>query len=237
VREVISANGMAERVFLSNGEWCDAGIVIMATGVKPEARIAKEAGCELGRESAVRVNAVQQTSVRDIYAAGDCAEVFHLILKRPAYFPLGTVANRQGRAAGENAAGLRTDFAGITGTKILTFLDVEAAVTGITVKQAEEERFDPVSVVIDAETHASYYPGAQPLRIKMIADRNTGCLLGCGIAGGFGAAKKIDVITAALHKKATLREISQMDFGYAPVASRVWDPIAIAAAELERKLR
>jgi NADPH-dependent 2,4-dienoyl-CoA reductase/sulfur reductase-like enzyme len=172
----------------------------------------------------------------DIYAAGDCAEAYHLILGRNVYIPLGTTANKQGRIAGDNAAGGNASFAGIVGTAVFKTFNLEVGRTGITEKEAQVEGIDYVSNVIQDASRAFYYPGLAEMKIKLVADRKTGTLLGAQMAGREGIAKRLDVFATAITARMTVHQIGTLDLSYAPPFAPVYDPILIAADELQKKL-
>lgn len=237
VNEFSGEDGYVKRAMLSNGQSIDVDLVIVGAGIKPNSEIAREAGVELGRSGAIAVNQKMETNVQGIYSAGDCAEAFHLVLNRPVYIPLGTTANKQGKVAGENAAGGNAIFKGIVGTAVFKVFELEVARTGISEKQAKSEGFDYISTVIEHGSRAHYYPGGSKIRVKLIADKKTGRLLGAEMVGRDGVAKRIDVFATALHARLTVDEIGHLDLSYAPPFAPVWDPILIAANDLEKKIK
>jgi NADPH-dependent 2,4-dienoyl-CoA reductase/sulfur reductase-like enzyme len=178
-----------------------------------------------------------ETSIPDIYSAGDCAEVYHLVLERNVYIPLGTTANKQGRVAGENIAGGSASFPGIVGTAIFKVFDLEVGRTGITEKEARAEGMDDAANVVEQHSRAPYYPGVSQIRVKLVADRSTGRLLGAQMVGREGVSKRIDVFATAITAKMSVHEIRDLDLGYAPPFAPPYDPILIAADELWKKLR
>jgi NADPH-dependent 2,4-dienoyl-CoA reductase/sulfur reductase-like enzyme len=210
--------------------------VVLATGVRPRVALAEAAGLRLGSTGALAVNEFMETSEAAIYAAGDCAEATHLVTGRPVYFPLGTTANKQGRVAGENAAGGRARFAGIVGTAAVKVFSLEIARTGLSLQQAREAGLAPRSATVRTASHARYLGGKEIL-VKMIADRASGRLLGAQMAGAEGVAKRIDVLATALHARMTVEQVAGLDLSYAPPFSTVWDPVLIAAQEMLRELR
>ncbi|MFN3134138.1 MAG: CoA-disulfide reductase [Candidatus Kryptonium sp.] len=237
VNEFIGENGYVKKSVLSNGQMVDSELVVVGAGIKPNSEIAREAGIEVGKTGAIAVNQKMETNIPGIYSAGDCAEVYHLVLNRPVYIPLGTTANKQGKIAGENAAGGNAVFKGIVGTAVFKVFDLEVARTGISEKQAKSEGFDYVATLIEHGSKAHYYPGGSKIRVKLIADRKTGRLLGAEMVGKDGVAKRIDVFATAIHAKLSLDEIAYLDLSYAPPFAPVWDPILIAANDLEKKIK
>ena len=236
VVEFAGENYHLRRAVLDSGETIEADISVVGAGLRPNSEMAKEAGIELGRTGAIKVNQRMETNIPDIYAAGDCAEAYHLILGRNVYIPLAPTANRQGRAAGENIAGGNASFPGIVGTAIFKVFDLEVARAGITEKEAKVEGMDFISNVIEHGSRAPYYPGVTPIRVKLLADKNTGRLLGAQMVGREGVAKRIDVFATALTVKMTAHEMRDLDLGYAPPFSPPYDPVLIAADELQKKL-
>ncbi len=208
---------------------CD--LVILALGLHPNVELAAEAGIERGRTGAIRVDERMETNLPGVYAAGDCAEAHHLVLGRPAWIPLGTTANKMGRVAGANAAGRRERFSGIVGTSIARVFDLGIATTGLSVEQARQEGFAPVSARITAPARPRYF-GGKPLTVELVADRNTGRLLGASITGEEGAAGRINVAATALHARMRAEDFEQLDLAYAPPFATVWDPLLVAAQQL-----
>jgi NADPH-dependent 2,4-dienoyl-CoA reductase/sulfur reductase-like enzyme len=230
-------NGSIAKAVTDTGMTIEADIALIGVGIRPNAEIARDAGIALGRTGAINVNVKMETNIKDIYAAGDCAEAFHLVLGRNTYIPLGTTANKQGRVAGENAAGGNVSFAGIVGTAIFKTFNLEVGRTGITEKEAKAEGIDYVSNVVQQISRAFYYPGRSQIKVKLVADRKTGKLLGAQMAGRDGVSKRIDVFATAITTGMTVRDISNLDLGYSPPFAPVYDPIIIAAEELQKKLK
>ena len=222
----------AVRKVVTDGGDIEADLVLVSVGVRADAAVAKEAGVALGETGAIATDEMMRTNVPDIYAAGDCAEALHLITGKPAYVPLGTTANKQGRVAGENAAGGHATFAGIVGTAAVKVFDLEVARTGLTEAQAREEGFDAVSSLIRFPSHARYYPDPRTLTLKLVADRRTGRVLGAQMAGPGTVAKRIDTVAAALHASMTVDDLMRLDLTYAPPFATAWEGIQIAAQQL-----
>lgn len=236
VTEFIGDGSSVAKVVTDTGMNIEVEIVLISVGIRPNSEIGKEAGIEMGRTGAINVNERLETNVPDIYAAGDCAEAYHLVLNRNVYIPLGTTANKQGRVAGENAAGGNASFGGIVGTAVFKTFDLEVGRTGITEKEAKAEGIDCVSNVIRHLSRAFYYPGRSDIKVKLVADRKTGLLLGAQMAGREGVAKRVDVFATAITARMTVHQIRNLDLGYAPPFAPVYDPILIAADELQKKL-
>ncbi|HEX7364455.1 MAG TPA: FAD-dependent oxidoreductase [Dehalococcoidia bacterium] len=234
--EFIGDGSSLVKVLADTGTTIDARIALVGAGIRPNSEIAMTAGIELGKTGAIKVNERTETNVSDIYAAGDCAEAYHLVLHRNAYIPLGTTANKQGRVAGENAAGGNATFGGIVGTAIFKTFDLEVGRTGITEKEARAEGIDCVSNVIQHSSRAFYYPGRSDITVKLVAEKKTGLLLGAQMAGHEGVAKRTDVLATAITVGMTVSQIENLDLGYAPPLSPVYDPVLVAASELGKKL-
>ncbi|MBL8151922.1 MAG: FAD-dependent oxidoreductase [Blastocatellia bacterium] len=232
--EVLAFDGKetVSRVLTSNRE-IDTDLVFLATGVEPEVGIAKAAGIRLGRSGAIAVKPTQQTSVANIYAAGDCCDVHHLVSDQPVYLPLGTTANKQGRVAGINVAGGRAELRGVAGTSLLKVFDLEVAVTGLSLQEAKEAGFAARSSYSSSISKAGYYPGAVEIETEIIYDTHTGRLLGAQMVGKEGVAKRVDIFATALYARLRLDDILQLDLGYAPPFAPVWDPVAYAARKAE----
>ncbi|MFP5322926.1 MAG: FAD-dependent oxidoreductase [Acidimicrobiia bacterium] len=206
-----------------------ADLVVLGLGVAPNAQLAADAGVRTGVRGAIRVDRRQRTSVEGVYAAGDCAESYHLVTQRQIHVALGTVANKQGRVAGINLGGGYASFPGVVGTAVTKICSLEVARTGVNQKEADRAGFRYETVVIDSTTRAGYFPGAKPIRIKLLAEHNTRRILGAQIVGEEGAAKRIDVLATAITARMTVDEVIDLDLAYAPPFSGVWDAVHIAA--------
>lgn len=212
-----------------------ADVVVFAAGFRPNVELAAEAGIEIGRTGAIRTDDHMETSLRGVYAAGDCAEVGHLVTGRPTWIPLGTTANKTGRVAGANATGGRERFPGIVGTSIVRVFDWAFATTGLTATEARAEGFSPAAVQIEAKSKPGYFGGSKT-SVELVADRATRRLLGGSAVGEDGAAGRIDVIATALHSGMRIDQFEQLDLAYSPPYSTVWDPLLIAAQQLIKQL-
>lgn len=227
--------GFVRRVHSEPGSF-EADCVVLATGVRPRVKVAAEAGIALGAGGAIAVNEYMETSAAGVLAAGDCTDTFHLVSGRRTYIPLGTTANKQGRVAGENAAGGRARFPGVVGTAVVKVFGLEVARTGLASEEAGQAGFRVAEAVVQAPARARYL-GGQDITVKLLADRSSGRLLGGQMAGPEGVAKRIDVLATALHARLTAEQVYQLDLSYAPPFSSVWDPILIAARQLLHALK
>ena len=206
-------------------------MIVIATGFKPNTGLASEAGVETGRTGAIKTDDHMETNLRGVFAAGDCAEVCHLVSNRPTWIPLGTTANKAGRVAGANAAGTVERFPGVVGTSIVSIFGMAFAATGFSAAQARAEGLTPVSARIEAAAKAKYYGGTRTT-VELVADRATRRLIGGSVIGEDGANGRINVIAAALQTRMRVEEFEQLDLAYAPPFSPVWDPLLIAAQQL-----
>jgi NADPH-dependent 2,4-dienoyl-CoA reductase/sulfur reductase-like enzyme len=204
--------------------------VTLGTGARPDVRLAEEAGLAIGDTGAMRVDDHQRCPGADgVYAAGDCVESHHRVLDTAVNIQLGTHANKQGRIAGVNATGGDVAFPGVVGTAVSKVCKYEVARTGLTEAEAEQAGIEVVSAIIKSSTRATYYPGAGPIWVKLVADPSTGRVLGGQIVGVEGAAKRIDVLAACVWTGVAVDELALMDLSYAPPYSPVYDPLLVAA--------
>jgi NADPH-dependent 2,4-dienoyl-CoA reductase/sulfur reductase-like enzyme len=213
-----------------------ADLVILGIGVEPNSELAAGAGIELGVGRSVRVDRRQHTSAPNVWAAGDCSESFHLVSRRPVHVALGTVANRQARVAGTNIGGGYATFPGVLGTAITRICGTEIARTGLNEREAADASFEYVVATIDSTTSSSYMPNAPKITVKLLGERGTGRIVGAQIVGGRGAGKRIDVAAAAITTAMDAQQLVDLDFGYAPPVSSLWDPLATAARVLLSKV-
>ncbi|MGM0651383.1 MAG: FAD-dependent oxidoreductase [Bacillota bacterium] len=213
------------RIELNSGETMEAELVLLSIGVKPDIKLAKEAG--LATDRGIKVNEFMQTSEPTIYAIGDAVEVINLVTGKPAIIPLGGPANKQGRIAANNISGKREHYRGTQGTSVLKIFDMTMAMTGANERLLSSENIEFQSIIIHAHDHATYYPDANPLTLKMLFDRN-GKLLGAQAFGYSRVEKRIDVIATALRTGKTIYDLQQLELAYAPPYSSAKDPVNIA---------
>lgn len=209
-----------------------ADLVLLGLGVRPNSSLAKAAGIPIGKTGGIKVNNRLQTDVEKVWAAGNCAETLHLVSGRPLFVALGTVANKQGRIAGLNIAGGQATFPGVVGTAIVKVGHLEVARTGLQERELQELGIGYVCAKIEDQTKARYFPGTEPITVKIFAEQGSGRLLGGQIIGGKGAGKRIDTIATALHAGLNVEDFLNLDLGYSPPFSPVWDPVLIAARQL-----
>ncbi len=207
----------------------EADLVLFSVGARANIPLAQKAGVAIGETGAIAVDDHQRTNVPHVWAAGDVAEAWHRVLNKPAYIPLGTTANKQGRIAGTNIAGGDEAFPGIVGTAVVKVFDLEVARTGLSEREAKEAGFNATSITIKAPARAHYMPTHPPIHVKLVFEKGTKKLLGGQMVGKEGVSKRIDVIAAALYDGWTVYDLKSLDLSYAPPFAPVWDPILIAA--------
>jgi NADPH-dependent 2,4-dienoyl-CoA reductase/sulfur reductase-like enzyme len=207
----------------------------MGVGVRPNVELAGEAGAEIGETGAIRVDRHMRTSLRGVWAAGDCVETVNLVSGKPAWIPLGDTANQMGRVAGTNAAspaGEDTlEFPGVLGTGVFKVFDLGVGKTGLSEEEAEDAGFKTICAAIETIDRASYYPGAQKVFIKLISDWSTGRLIGAE-AAGYGAAKLTDICATAIWGNLTYPDLVNLDLAYAPPFGPTLSPVIQAATVL-----
>ena len=215
---------------VAGGRSFPADIVVLGIGVNPATSLAEDAGLPIGEHGGLRVDDRMRVEGYDgIWAAGDCVETFDRVARAPVYVPLGTHANKQGRVLGTNVAGGDAIFPGVVRTAISKVCDLEVARTGMREKDAQRAGLDYITATTESTTRAGYFPGAEPMTVKVLAENQNGRLLGAQIVGRKGSAKRIDVFALALWTELTVGELAQVDLSYAPPFSPVWDPVLIAA--------
>ncbi|HHL33710.1 MAG TPA: CoA-disulfide reductase [Desulfobulbaceae bacterium] len=220
-----------ERVLTDNGV-LRADMVILATGIKADARQATELGVETGPSGAIRTDQAMQTNIKNIYAAGDVAESHHLLTGKNTWIALAPAGNKMGYVAGSNMAGTKMAFPGVVGTAITKYQDMEIGRTGLTQQEAEEAGYRVKSAVIETATGPGYYPGHGKIRLKGIADTRENRLLGLQ-AVGRGVLTRIDTFALALQQQCTTGDLFFSDLAYAPPFSPVWDPLVVLARVLK----
>jgi NADPH-dependent 2,4-dienoyl-CoA reductase/sulfur reductase-like enzyme/rhodanese-related sulfurtransferase len=214
----------------------EADVVLMSLGIRPQVELAKQAGLKIGESGAIWVNEKMETSAEGIYAAGDCVETTHLITGKKVWIPLGSTANKQGRVVGVNVCGGNAAFPGVMGTTVFKTFDFNVAKTGLNMGEAEKASFYPIQAIVRGYDRAHYYPGRKESTLKVIADKETGRILGGQAIGEGPSDKFIDILAMGLHAKMTCRELGNVDLAYAPPFSPVLSPIIVAANVIMNKL-
>jgi len=213
-----------------------ADVVVVAAGVTPNVELAENAGILLGKTKAIKTNSKMQTNLPDIYAAGDCVESVNLVTGEPILSQLGTTAVRQGKVAGINAAGGKSEFIGTLGSWITQLFETEIGGSGLPAFMAEKYGVNSISATITSKTRADYFPGALPIRIKLVAEKQTGKLISAQIIGGEEVTQRINALSFAIQKEMTAQELAKAETCYAPPVSETWEPMILAAELLLRKI-
>jgi NADPH-dependent 2,4-dienoyl-CoA reductase/sulfur reductase-like enzyme/rhodanese-related sulfurtransferase len=230
VSALTQRDGYVTGVQLADARELPADLVLVSVGVRPNTKLASDAGLTIGPSHAIAVNDHGQTSDPDIYAAGDAAEVVHSVTGKPTKVPLAGPANRNGRLAGQHAAtGEAPACPKVAGTAIVGVFGSAAAITGLSEKAAAQLGIPHAAVHAIRPHHAGYYPGAQPMILKLVYDSDSGRVLGAQAVGGSGVDKRIDVVATAIHFGGTIDDLASLDLSYAPQFGSAKDPVHIAA--------
>ncbi len=220
-------------VLLKDEEPLHADIVVMAIGVTPDTRLAKDAGLELGLKDSIVVNDRMETSTPDIYAVGDAVQVKQYITGENAVISLAGPANKQGRIAADNICGGDSRYLGAQGSSVLKLFGLTAAATGINERTAKKAGIDCDKVILSPLNHAGYYPGGTVMTVKVVFEKKTYRLLGAQIVGCDGVDKRIDVLATAMHAGLTALQLKDLDLAYAPPYSSAKDPVNMAGFMIE----
>ena len=234
IRKIESA-GSGLRV-ISDHAALETDMVLVAAGVRPLNDMAKEAGLATGPADAIAVDRNLLTSDKNIYAAGDCSDAYHVVTGRKCWIPLALRANRAGWAAADHICGNPAPIDGVAGTSVFKVFSLEVARSGISLAEAEREGFDPVEVVVKTRSRAHGQPGSGTIHVAMTGDRTSRRLLGVQMVGSEGVAHRINAAAVALHNHMTVEGFAQTDLAYAPPFGPVWDPLLVAANQLVKKL-
>jgi len=219
-------NKKVHKVITDKGNY-DADLVLISIGIRPNTSFLKNSNVKL-QKGAIIVNNKMQTNVENIYAGGDCSMIYNLAVKENRYLPMGNNANKQGRVIAENLAGNNFEFKGVLGTIVIKVVDMEAAKTGITEKEAVFLGVNHKTVTITGKNHAGYYPNSSPITVKVIYDPFTKIILGAELVGYKDTALRVNVFAVAIQKEMTTNELGFLDLAYAPPFAGVWDVIAVA---------
>jgi NADPH-dependent 2,4-dienoyl-CoA reductase/sulfur reductase-like enzyme/rhodanese-related sulfurtransferase len=221
-----TADGLV--VCLNSGQRLPAQLVVFGVGVRPENKLAVDAGLQVGPRGGIRVNEFLQTGDPDIYAVGDAIEVKDVVSGDPTQVPLAGPANRQGRIAADNVFGRSVTYRGTQGTAIVGVFDKTAAMTGASEKALRRANRPFRKVYIHPMHHAGYYPGAEAMTLKLLFDPTTGLVLGAQTVGGLGVDKRIDVLAVAIQAGMTVFDLEEMELSYAPQFGSAKDPVNMA---------
>jgi NADPH-dependent 2,4-dienoyl-CoA reductase/sulfur reductase-like enzyme/peroxiredoxin family protein/TusA-related sulfurtransferase/rhodanese-related sulfurtransferase len=225
------------KISLSSGDTLETGVAILAIGVTPETALAKAAGLELGPRGGIQVNDRMETSDKNIYAVGDAVEVTDFVTRQPALIPLAGPANRQGRIAADNIFGRDSRYKDTQGTAICKVFNLAIGMTGLSEKAAKRAGIAYEKVYVHPASHASYYPGAAPLSIKMLFDPMSGKVLGAQAVGSDGVDKRIDVFAVAIRAGLTAFDLEELELSYAPPYGSAKDPVNMAGFVAANVLR
>lgn len=225
VTEIIGENGKANKIRTSNNLEYNCDIIVICAGVKPNIELAYDSGIEIGETGAIKVNKLMRTSYEYIFACGDCAEKTHIVSGQKVWVPLGSTANKEGRCAAMNAAGIYCEFEGVLGSMVTRCLNTTIAMTGLNEQTAHKVGFKPVSAIVNKFDKVAYMPDADEITLKVIADKVTGLLLGAQAVGSVGADKRVNTITSALLGHLTVEQFSSNDITYSPPYSPTIDPL------------
>jgi NADPH-dependent 2,4-dienoyl-CoA reductase/sulfur reductase-like enzyme len=221
-----TVNGLV--VHLKSGRRLPAQLIIVGVGVRPENKLAVKADLEVGPRGGIRVNDYLKTSDPNIYAVGDAIETKDVVSGDATQVPLAGPANRQGRIAADNAMGRTVPFRGIQGTAIVGVFGCTAALTGMSEKALRRSGREFCTVYVHPVHHAGYYPGAEPMTLKLLFDPDTGRLLGAQAVGGAGVDKRIDVLAVAIQAGMTVFDLEEVELAYAPQYGSAKDPVNMA---------
>ena len=235
--EKFNDKGETIEVFLNDGTSVETDVVILAIGVKPETKLAVDAGLEIGETRGILVNEFLQTSNPDIYAVGDAIEVAHFINNKKVLIPLAWPANRQGRIVADNIVlGNQYKYSGSLGSSILKFFELSVASTGLNEKTLKKIGIPYKTAIVTRGHHAGYYPGAKNMVLKLIFDEN-GKIFGAQAVGEAGVDKRIDVIATAIKGNLTVYDLPEIEITYAPPYNSAKDPVNIAGYTAENILK
>ncbi|SHE40568.1 CoA-disulfide reductase [Caldanaerobius fijiensis DSM 17918] len=224
-------------VELNSGKRIKTDMIVLGIGVRPEVKLAKEAGLALGSRGGIKVNQYMQTSDPDIYAVGDAIEVKDFINGSDTLIPLAGPANKQGRIAADNIAGRKSEYKGTQGTSILKVFDLTVAFTGNNERALNNAGLKYQKIIIHPSSHATYYPGALPMSIKLLFSEDDGKVLGAQIVGYEGVDKRIDVIATTIRAGMTVFDLEELELAYAPPYSSAKDPVNMAGFVAANVLR
>ena len=214
----------------TNDETFDVDIVVLTAGVRPNTSFLKGTGIEMLRNGALVIDHEGRTSIEDIYAAGDCASINHILKSEPAYIPLATVANKMGRIIGENLAGAHHTFNGSLASACLKVMNLEAGRTGLSEQEAMNLGINYKTVFITDMNQTSYYPGQSKINVKLIYNADTKVILGGQIVGRKDAVQRVNVLATAIFAGLTTDQLAMLDLCYAPPFARTWDVLNIAGS-------
>lgn len=221
-------NDQVEFVQTNQGTY-EADLVILSVGVMPATKLFRDTTLSLADNGAIIVDREMRTNISDVYAAGDCAQIYHKVMEENTFIPLGTNANKGGRLAGINISGQHAKYTGTLGSAAIKIFNLEAARTGLSEKDAKNLAIDYTTVFVETADHPGYYPNQMPIWIKLICEKRSRIILGAQAIGPKGVVLRIDVFAVAIHNKMTADDLGMTDLCYAPPFAGVWDAIHIAS--------
>lgn len=222
---------------MAAGEKIEADLFISAFGVRANTKLAVDAGIPLGETRAIKTNSRMETDVKDVYAVGDCAEAPNIVTHKPMCAQLGTIAVRQGKVGGTNAGGDYSLFTGVLASAVTRLFEIEAGNTGLTEAASARNRIEVITGTIGSKTKADYFPGAKPIKIKLIVEKESQRIIGGQVVGGEEVTQRINCLSFAIQQGMTVRELAKADTAYAPPLCETWEPMVLAAEMVLMKLR
>jgi len=230
----IKGDGDVRSVVIGDKEY-PAELVIMSVGVKPEVKLAKEAGIALGPTGGIRVDKYLRTSAPQVYAAGDCVETLNLLTGTPTLWQVATAAIRMGKVAGKNAAGKKATFDGILNTVVTSVHEMIIASTGLTTNFAKKAGIDVVSARIRMPNKPPYYPGAEPIYVKLLVEVADHKIIGGQVICREGASERVNLLTLAIHNGMRIEELANIEYCYMPAVCDAIEPLTVAAEAVLRR--
>ena len=235
-KEILGDDQGRVRAVVTEKDIYPADMVLIAVGVRPEVRLAQDAGLAIGSLGGILVDSHMRTSDPSIYAGGDCVENLSRITEKPLYAPMGSTANKHGRVIADNICGRPTAFPGVLGTAIVRVFDISLGRTGLTEREAKAEGFSVVTALTPAPDRAHFLPSAKLIIIKLVVENPSGRILGCQVVGYGDVAKRIEVAVVSMSHKGTVYDLGSYDLAYAPPFSPAMDNIIVAANIAENKI-
>ena len=229
VTEFILENGVAKKVLTQKGQSLETDFIVICAGVRPNSELARAANIELGIKNTIKVNKLMQTSDTDILAVGDCAEKTNIITSKPAWVPMGSTANKEGRTAALTLSGKNEPFEGILGSAVTRYFGFTMALTGLTEKEARQNCQNVITATVTKDDIVSFMPNAKSITVKIVACKDNGKILGAQAIGCGDAAKRVNSVAALLQAKGSVYDLLNLDLPYAPPYSPTIDPLLSAA--------
>ena len=229
VVEFLLENGVAKKVITQKGLEIETDFIVICAGVRPNSELARASGIDLGIKNTIKVNSLMQTSDPDIYAVGDCAEKTNVITKKPAWVPMGSTANKEGRTAALSLSGKNEPFEGILGSAVTKYFDFTIAMTGLSEKEAKINCENIITATVTKDDIVSFMPNAKSITVKIVACKDNGKIYGAQAIGCGDAVQRINSVAALLQAKGTVYDLLNLDLPYAPPYSPTIDPLLSAA--------